>query len=131
MKEAKTRRMNGFTLIEITFAISILLAMATVTALSATQYQKWMDGKRAADALWQVDAAQRLYFSDYPDDSLASLTQTKLLPYLSGNVWPAMPPVSGSATTINLNASPPVATRGGATYDPSPSPTDGVWDVGK
>ena len=127
----RKKRQSGFTLMELTVALAVLLAMAMMTAMSATSYKSWMDGKKAGDALRQIDTAQRLYFSDNPDDSLAALTQAKLLPYLQGNTWPVMPSVKSVATTINFNVSPPVALKGGATYDPSPSTTDGVWDVGK
>jgi hypothetical protein len=33
--------------------------------------------------------------------------------------------------TINCTVFPPVAVLNGATYDPSGSPTDGLWDVGQ
>jgi hypothetical protein len=53
------------------------------------------------------------------------------LPYMPNGAWPTLPKVGTQTPTINCAVFPPVAALGGGAYDPSGSPTDGLWDVGK
>ena len=128
-----THRLRAFTLIEITLVLAILIGLAAMGSLTATQYWHYRDARDAGDSLRAVKNAQRLYLADHPLDSVANLTQADLLPYMPNSVWPVLPStVDGSAVpTISFNVFPPVATVGGTTYDPTPSTTDGLWDSGK
>jgi len=127
MRMQPSSKRRAFTLIEVAAVIAVLLVLAAVTTLGIEQYLSWRDGQLAGDILRQVDAAQRLYFADNPSDSLAALTTAKLLPYMPTASWPTLP----LSATIDCTTSPPRALLGGAPYDPSPSTTDGIWDVGK
>jgi hypothetical protein len=78
-----------------------------------------------------VKAAQLLYLADHPATPVNTLTQALLLPYMPNGAWPTLPKVGTQTPTINCTRFPPVAALGGGTYDPSGSPTDGLWDVGQ
>jgi hypothetical protein len=49
---------------------------------------------------------------------------------MPNGTWPILPSVGAVVPTINCTVFPPVAVLSGATYDPSGSTTDGLWDVG-
>ncbi|MFZ3376642.1 MAG: hypothetical protein WA183_13915, partial [Chthoniobacterales bacterium] len=91
----------------------------------------YRDGRAAGEALRSVKAAQLLYLADHPATPVNTLTQALLLPYMPNGAWPTLPKVGTQTPTINCSVFPPVAALGGGTYDPSGSPTDGLWDVGK
>jgi prepilin-type N-terminal cleavage/methylation domain-containing protein len=127
------RNKSGYTLIEIAAAIAVMVALAAIVIAAGRGYANWSDGKQAADALRAVEAARRLYLADNPYADVNFLNQANLLPYLPGNVWPTLPSVAGGTLTIHFTTpnQPPTLRLGGSVYDPSPSTTDGVWDVGR
>ena len=45
-------------------------------------------------------------------------------------LYPTVEIIDGSHLSIRFTVMPPVIDQGGGTYDPSPSGTDGLWDVG-
>jgi prepilin-type N-terminal cleavage/methylation domain-containing protein len=128
-------RASGFTLIELTITIAVILILVGAASLGIKPYYAYRDGRAAGEMLRAVKAAQLMYLSDYPSALVTSLTggaTGNITPYMPNGVWPTMPLVNGTAALINCTQFPPVAvlTVGGATYDPSGSPTDGLWDVG-
>jgi prepilin-type N-terminal cleavage/methylation domain-containing protein len=126
---------GGFTLVEMTVVIVVILVLAGAASLGIKPYYAYRDGRAAGEALRSVKAAQLMYLSDYPATLVINLTQANLIPYMPQgtlpNPWPTLPPVNGVAPTINCTVFPPVAVLSGTTYDPSGSPTDGLWDVGQ
>jgi|ERR1700722_17681340 len=124
---------SGFTLVELSVTIAVILILVGAASLGIKPYYAYRDGRAAGEALRAVKAAQLMYLSDYPSALVTSLTggaTGNITPYMPNGAWPTLPLVNGTAALINCTVFPPVATVGGATYDPSGSPTDGLWDVG-
>jgi len=126
-----SRSKSGFTLIELAVVIAVILVLAGAASLCFQPYYAYRDGRTAGEMLRAVKAAQLMYLSDNPSTPVANLTQNLLLPYMPNGTWPTLPLVNNVQPTINCTVFPPVAVLNGATYDPSGSPTDGLWDVGK
>ena len=122
----KSRSTSGVTLIELAVTIALILVLAGAASLAIKPYLAYRDGRAAGEMLRAVKAAQLMYLSDNPSTLVANLTQAELLPYMPNGAWPTLPSVNGQTPTINFNVFPPVST-----YDPSGSPTDGLWDVGQ
>ena len=125
-----SRSKSAFTLVEMTVVIALILVLAGAASLGIKPYYAYRDGRAAGEMLRAVKAAQLMYLSDNPSTPVANLTQALLLPYMPNGAWPTLPSVNGQVPTINCTVFPPVAVLGG-TYDPSGSPTDGLWDVGQ
>jgi Tfp pilus assembly protein PilE len=126
-----SRSESGFTLVELSVIIAVLLVLAGIVSLSVDPYYAYRDGRTAGEMLRSVKAAQVMYLADNPATPVTSLTQAMLLPYMPNGTWPTLPSVNTQTPTINCALFPPIAVLGGVTYDPSGSPTDGLWDVGK
>jgi prepilin-type N-terminal cleavage/methylation domain-containing protein len=127
----RSRAEAGFTLVELSIVIAMLLVLAGAASLGVGPYLAYRDGRQAGEALRAVKAAQLMYLADNPTTPVNTLTPQMLLPYIPNGTWPTLPMVNGQQPTINCAVFPPVADLGGATYDPSGSPTDGLWDVGQ
>lgn len=124
---------RGVTLIEMTVVIMLILALAGGTLMYFGGTDKWKKGKEASEKLRTVYAAQRAYLADNPTTAVSSLTSDKLVPYLpTGETSiPTVKSETDATFTIKVDVSPPVVVDGsGATYDPSGSSKDGIWDVG-
>jgi prepilin-type N-terminal cleavage/methylation domain-containing protein len=124
-------RASGFTLIELSITIAVILILAGAASLGIKPYYAFRDGRQAGEILRSVKAAQLMYLSDNPSTAVTALTQALLLPYMPNGTWPTLPMVNGVQPTINCTLFPPGAVLSGAPYDPSGSPTDGLWDVGQ
>ncbi len=111
--------------------ICVILILAGIVSLFSAPFFAYRDGRGAGESLRAVKAAQLMYLADNPATPVNTLTQAILLPYMPNSAWPTLPKVGNQTPTINCAVFPPVAVLGGATYDPSLSPTDGLWDVGK
>jgi len=111
--------------------IGVLILLAGAASLGIAPYLAYRDGRQAGESLRAVKAAQLMYLADNPTTPVNTLTQQMLLPYMPNGAWPTLPMVGSQTPTINCAVFPPVAVLGGATYDPSGSPTDGLWDVGQ
>jgi prepilin-type N-terminal cleavage/methylation domain-containing protein len=123
---------GGFTLVEMTVVIAVILVLVGAATLGIKPYYAYRDGRTAGEMLRAVKAAQLLYLSDNPSTAVAALTQSLLLPYMPNGTWPILPSVNGVVPTISCIVFPPVAVLGATNpYDPSGSPTDGLWDVGQ
>jgi prepilin-type N-terminal cleavage/methylation domain-containing protein len=125
-----SRSKSGFTLVEMSVVIAMILLLAGAASLGIKPYYAYRDGRAAGEMLRAVKAAQLMYLSDNPSTPVANLTQALLLPYMPSGTWPTLPSVNGVVPTINCTVFPPVAVLSGATYNPSGSPTDGLWNVG-
>jgi type II secretory pathway pseudopilin PulG len=119
-------------LIELSVTIAVILILAGIVTISVKPFVAYRDGTAAGEMLRSVKAAQLMYLADNPATPINALTQANLLPYMPQGNWPTLPSVNGQTPTINFNKFPPVAELNpGSTYDPSGSPTDGLWDVGQ
>jgi prepilin-type N-terminal cleavage/methylation domain-containing protein len=125
-----SRSKGGFTLVELTVAIAVILVLVGAASLGVKPYYAYRDGRAAGEMLRAVKAAQLMYLSDNPSTAVANLTSALLLPYMPNGTWPTLPTTSTGVPTVNCTVFPPVAVLSGTTYDPSGSPTDGLWDVG-
>lgn len=126
-----SRSKGGFTLVELSVTIAMILVLVGGASLGIQPYLAYRDGRASGEMLRAVKAAQLMYLSDYPSTPVTSLTQALILPYMPHGTWPTLPLVNGVAPTINCAVFPPVAILGGTIYDPSGSPTDGLWDAGQ
>ncbi len=131
-------RRKGFTLIEMSLVIFLLIAMMSAGFGISNALTRWKLGRAGSEMLRSVYSAQRTYLADHPTTPVASLTHAALLPYLPGG--PAAFPTAISLENTQLHAlvtvSPPrlTVTPGGVAgvrYDPSGSFTDSLWDVGE
>ena len=129
-KRSRDSRARGFTLVELTVAIAVILVLVGAVSLAVKPYYAFRDGRAAGEMLRSVKAAQLMYLSDYPSTAVTALTPALLLPYMPNGTWPILPSVGAVVPTINCTVFPPVAVLSGATYNPSGSTTDGLWDVG-
>ncbi len=125
---------RAFTLLEMTVVIMVLLALLQVGLFTSSKLEQWKLGRAASESLRSVYSAQRMYLADNPTVSVANLTAAGLVPYLpnGATVMPTVKSLTGVNLGIIVNASPPVINAGsGATYDPSGSNKDSLWDVGE
>lgn len=139
MKLTNNKR-QGFTLIEISLVVGVLLALTTIGITSLNAYQKWKEGTEAGEVLNGVYLAQKRYFADFPLLTTEALKldteKEKLITYLSGNQT-TLPVVNSSHSdgsnplTIDITQMPPRFQNGGTNYDPSGNTNDKLWDVGE
>lgn len=125
---------KAFTLLEMTVVILVLLTLVRVGFFVSSKVDQWKLGRTSSEALRSVYSAQRMYLADNPTTSVTSLTSALLIPYLPNNATqiPTVQSLTGATLNIILNVSPPVVNAGtGATYDPSGSNSDSLWDVGE
>lgn len=124
----------GFTLLEMTIVIMVLLALIGMGTMGTRGIETWQAGKEASETLRSVYIAQRTYLADNPTAPLSSLTEAKLLPYVPNgrDEFPKIKGLDDALRSINVNVSPPVVKDiSGTTYDPSGNPNDSLWDVGE
>lgn len=123
----------GFTLIEVSLVIGLLLALATFAGMNFYAVRSWQQGKDAAVSLQAVFAAQRAYLSDHPTADIAGVPVEQLQLYLPQG-WTTMPAVvslDDEPLAVDHTVMPPVLMLGASVYDPSSNGTDGLWDVGQ
>jgi prepilin-type N-terminal cleavage/methylation domain-containing protein len=129
-------RASGFTLVELSVTIALIILLAGAASLGIKPYYAYRDGRAAGEALRSVKAAQLMFLADHPSTLVSALTPdanptTGLYPYMPNGTWPTLPLVGNAQPTIDCTQFPPKAALSGAPYDPSGSPTDGLWDVGQ
>ena len=125
------RRPHGFSLVEISLVIAMMLGLATVVGLNVTMLRDWQEGKNAGLSLQAVFAAQRAYMADHPTANIATVTSAQLQAYLPQG-WPTMPAFTGldnEALVLDHTVMPPRLLLNNAVYDPSGKSSDGIWDA--
>lgn len=125
---------NGFTLLEMTVVIMIMLALMGTGLFVSNQFGNWQMGRTASEDLRSVYAAQRMFLSDNPTATVSTITTGQIVPYLASRATtiPTVKSLEGNTLAIRVNVSPPNIESGpGGIYDPSGSSTDSLWDVGK
>lgn len=125
---------RGFTLLEMSIVLLILLTLIGIGTYSAGKISEWRLGREAGETLRSVFTAQRMYLADHPTTPVADITAENLLPYMRNNVtsMPTVESLEGEDLPIIVSISPPVIDAGGgAVYDPSGKPLDSLWDVGQ
>ena len=129
----RIRSNKGFTLLEMSVVLSVLLTLLGTGLYVSRQYGNWQLGRAASEELRTVHAAQRMFLADNPTVLVSSITTSQIIPYLP-NQATAMPTVralTGATLSIRVNVSPPNINNGsGGIYDPSGSSNDSLWDVG-
>jgi prepilin-type N-terminal cleavage/methylation domain-containing protein len=141
MKSARsaTPTRKGFTLIELSVVIFILIALLSMGFGMSRAIDTWKKGKEASETLRSVYTAQRLYLADHPTSAVSTLTHSMVAPYIpngNGNTVPTAVSLTNGTLYARVNVSPPVWTTtsggtSGTAYDPSGSSTDSLWDVGQ
>lgn len=129
----QTRRTAGFSLIEISLVMALLLGLGVGMGFGVTSLQKWKRGKDAALGLQAAYAAQRAYMADHPTADIATVTATQLQAYLPQG-WSSLPDAAGlesEVLTLDHTVMPPRWLAGASVYDPSGKTDDGLWDVGE
>ena len=132
MKRVKIR--NGFTLVEMTVVIMVLMTLMGTGLYVSKQYGNWQLGRTAAENLRTVYAAQRMYLADNPTAVVANITNSQIIPYLPNRAtsMPTVKSLAGVTLSIRINVTPPSINNGsGGVYDPSGNTTDSLWDVGQ
>lgn len=130
----RTCSQKGFTLLEMTVVIMVLLTLLGTGLFVSQQYGNWQLGRAAAEELRTVYAAQRMYLADNPTAVVANITGSQIIPYLPNRstTMPTVKSLTGTTLSIRVNVTPPNINNGsGGIYDPSGSPNDSLWDVGK
>ena len=134
-QDIRTHRL-GFTLIELTVVILVLLGLIAISFSSLGSLSEWQRAREVSSVLREVEVAQRQFLADNPQQDLATLTDPQiavLAGYLPGNPT-TLPTTIGNdqvVLTVNVRVSPPVALNGGTDYDPSGNTNDGLWDTGR
>lgn len=126
--------MKGFTLLEMTVVILVLLTLIGSGLFVSKQYGNWQRGRTASEELRSVHAAQRLFLADNPTTTISTITAAQIIPYLASRAeaLPTVKSLDGNTMSIRVNVTPPVIDDGsGGVYDPSGSSTDSLWDVGQ
>lgn len=124
----------GFTLVEMTVVIMVLMTLLGTGLYVSKQYGNWQLGRAAAENLRTAYAAQRMYLADNPTAIVANITGTQVIPYLPSRAttMPTVKSLTGTTLSIRINVTPPNINNGsGGIYDPSGSTTDSLWDVGQ
>jgi len=126
-------RRQGFTLLEMSIVIMILLSLMGSGLFVYKKMDEWKLGRTASETLRQVYSAQRMFLADNPTRTVNSITATDVVPYLpgGGTALPTVKSLTGSDIGIRVDVSPPVFGSGSETYDPSGSNKDSLWDVGE
>lgn len=120
-------------MIEMTVVIVILVTLIGLSVFAVGGYKEWQLGSEASQKLRMVYNAQRTYLSEHPTEQVSTLTDAKVIPYLSdkSTTMPTAEGVDGNDYSIKIDVSPPYLINGsGERYDPSEDFDDGLWDVG-
>ena len=125
---------KGFTLLEMTVVIMVLLTLIGGGFFVAQQYGDWQMARTASEDLRSVYAAQRMFLADNPTATVRDITASQLIPYLANRATslPTVESLEGNTLTIRVNVIPPNIDNGsGGVYDPSGSTADSLWDAGE
>jgi len=124
---------SGLTLIEMSLVLFLLITLMATGMFFNNKITEWKAGRDASEILRTVYSAQRMYLADNPTAVVSNITTTMIIPYLpnGATVMPTVKSLTGTTLAIRVNVSPPNINNGSnGNYDPSPSTTDMLWDVG-
>lgn len=117
------------TIIEVSVTLGVMLMLASVVFFSTSGIDEWKKGRNAGIELQSVYLAQKSFLADRPTTDVSTIAESDLLPYMEGSTsLPTVEALDGSIKSIDITQVPPIISGG---YDPSDSPEDGLWDVGK
>jgi type II secretory pathway pseudopilin PulG len=125
---------NGFTLVEMTVVIMVMMTLLGSGLYVSRQYGDWQLGRAAAEELRTVYAAQRMYLADNPTTVVSTITTVQIIPYLptGASSIPTVKSLTGTTLSVRVSVTPPNINNGsGGIYDPSPRNDDSLWDVGQ
>lgn len=125
---------KGFTLLEMSIVIMVLLALLGTGFVVFRNMDEWKLGRVASETVRTVHSAQRMFLADHPTRLVSTITPQEILPYLPNSpaTMPTVKSLTGQNLSILVNVSPPVVNSGNGTpYDPSGNPQDSLWDVGE
>ena len=121
---------RGFSLIEISMVIALMLGLLTIVGFNISSMRDWQKGKDAGLSLQAVFAAQRGYMADHPTADIATVTSAELAGYLpSGGSMPTFESLDKEVLTLDHSVMPPRLLLDMTVYDPSGSTSDGLWDT--
>jgi type II secretory pathway pseudopilin PulG len=72
---------NGFTLVEMTVVIMVLITLLGTGLFVSKQYGNWQLGRAASEELHTLYSAQRIYLPDNPTAVIANITPAQIIPY--------------------------------------------------
>lgn len=127
-------RKSGFTLLEMTVVILVMLTLMGTGLFVSRQYGNWQLARSASENVRSVFAAQRQYLADHPTAQVANITPADIIPYLANRsqALPTVEILTGEMLPIRVNTYPPVVDDGSENgYDPSGSTFDSLWDAGE
>lgn len=133
MQTHKRSHSKGFSLIELTVVISIMLLLTGATFLGVKAYSNWQKGLDAGESLKKIYTAQKLYLAQHPTKAVTSITEADVINYMpdGSTALPTAEGLDGETLTIDVTTSPPVFNNGADVYDPSGNLNDNLWDTGK
>ncbi len=133
MHTGPQRFCHGFTLLEISLVMGLILGLSVMIGFGYHSVSDWKQGKNAGLSLQAVYAAQRAYMADNPTALISAVTAAQLSAYLPQG-WSSLPSFvgkNGEVLTLKFSVMPPILLSGSLPYDPSGKTTDGLWDVGE
>lgn len=126
-------KQDAFTLLEMSMVILVMLTLVSSGLVVNRQMTSWRLGREAGENLRTVYSAQRMFLSDNPTRTVASLVAADIIPYLPSGAaaLPTVKSMTNTTLTIAVNETPPVLKQGSTTYDPSGKSNDSLWDAGE
>ena len=130
---------KGFTLIELTVVIVLILSIASISTFTVQSYVTWKEGIEAGAKLKEIHIAQKLYLADFPLETPSELAdpvnKQKFLNYLDSfnkhlPIINAKKKDGGSELEINILVIPPTLLLNNQEYDPT-GKKDNLWDAGQ
>ena len=131
IRSASRRAARGFSLIEISLVIALMLGLMSIVGFNIYSMRDWQKGKDAGLSLQAVFAAQRSYLADHPTANIATVSSAQLETYLPAgwSVMPTFQSLDDEVLTLDHTVMPPTLLLGETPYDPSGNPSDGQWDA--
>jgi type II secretory pathway pseudopilin PulG len=133
MKTRFPHHAGGFTLIEISLVLALIIGLTAAIGFGVSGVQQWQKAKNGSLALQAVYGAQRSYLADHPTAEITAVAASQLQSYLPQG-WTTIPTaigLDGETLTIDYSVMPPRLVLGSTLYDPSATRSDGLWDVGE